>query len=48
MPNVGLRRAILPMLGLRWAILPRGLRRAIEHCAVLDTSGTLVVTRCWH
>ena len=37
------------MLGLRRAILPMvGLRRAIEHCAVLDTSGTLVLTRCWH
>ena len=45
LPMVGL---ILSMVGLRRAMLPMGLRRAIEHCAVLDTSGTLVLTRCWH
>ena len=39
---------ILSMVGLRRVTLPMGLRRAIEHCAVLDTSGTLVLTRCWH
>jgi len=50
LPMVGLVlsmvRPILPMVGLKLSIV--GLRRAIEHCAVLDTSGTLVFTRCWH